>query len=479
MHAILFCNAHAPLPATLRSDHEYVLLPVLNRPLAWHLVEQCMQAGATRITFVAETSPDALRTQLDNGLRWGVDVSVTTPTGPHGATVAILAHSGEDTLVFPGCWLYPPDVLAAFTGWTGTSPRHPAAAALYELPGERKDPARQPAAPAPYIVRGIVRGTAQEQTDIRHGREQIGTQRGVLLHTLQDIYHASMDGLAGALPWLTREERETQPGVHVGHHATIHPGARLIPPVIVGSFASIDDGCVIGPFAVVGNGCVIDREAELVHSVIDATSYAGPLTFREHSFSVHNMLIRMPTGECVLVPDEFLQGAVQQPTGTARALVHRGLGLVLAILMSPVLLAQWLAGGCRFTTRTAVGRSRAATLDCALSPPVIGIRRARTGTPVLRHLPALLDVVAGRLALVGPEPLSPEAAAALAEEWERLRLAVEPGFFPPWAGLAPGPLSAEERGGINAWYARHAGIGTDARVLLGLLRHGWGHLRHA
>jgi hypothetical protein len=47
--------------------------------------------------------------------------------------------------------------------------------------------------------------------------------------------------------------------------------------------------------------------------------------------------------------------------------------------------------------------------------------RFETAVPVLRDLPLLLAVVAGRLAFAGVTPLTPAEEAALAEPWERVR----------------------------------------------------------
>lgn len=458
MRVILFCDNHEPLPPLFAATREFATLPLLTKPLAWRLAEQCVSAGAVHCTFVAANHPSGLRSLLGHGERWGITIDVATPVGGFAATLRALLSTlppEEKTLVFPACWLCPPDALKALMA--------AAAGAAISL-------ASPPPGGAPYVCASH----APQSPLAALTPDACGY--AARLRSAGDVVRASMAALNGELPWLTREEKERAPGIAVGHHATIHPSAVLKPPVVVGAYASIDAQCAVGPHAVIGERSVLDREAELCRSVVDEATYVGAMTYHEDMLLTGRMVMHAVRGTCVLMPDAALQDALESPTrgGALRRACHRAVGGVLAALCAPFLLALWLWGG-GFARRAVRGREESASLDCFQTPTLLRIREARRGSGPLRRLPEILDVAEGRLALVGPEPLIPDAADQLTQDWQRLRFAVTPGFFPPWAGLADAPLSPEEKNGINAWYARNATLGTDGLVLAGLLRRGWRH----
>ena len=76
-----------------------------------------------------------------------------------------------------------------------------------------------------------------------------------------------------------------------------------------------------------------------------------------------------------------------------------------------------------------------------------------------------LALLRGRLSLVGPYPLEPEAAAAL-EEWQRIRFDVRPGLVGFWRVLRADEL---DLGSIIRWdlhYVQNWSMGLDLRLFL-------------
>lgn len=482
MLAVIFCNTHRPLPQTLAAHYEFAMLPLANRPVAWHLVEQCVRAGITRLLFVAQEKPEALREQLGNGERWGVSIDVVPPVKArrneqaqndfetdfvteNQATLSALLREEQAVLVFPSLWLCEPEDIARLV----QQQKEPAP--VGRLLGTHR------AAPQMHIV-----GNTTPATIVRPHTPPLQ------LSTVADIYNATMQALDGNLPWLVREEKETAAGIFAGHHSNIHPEATLHPPVIIGPYVTVAAGCTIGPHAVIGASSIVDSGAEIIHSVLEAESYVGPMTYRQDMLSISNMLFSLPDEACILVPDDFLQNTLNKAGSSGRQgaqilrnIVHRCIAVILLLAFWPLPLLLWLVGGFRFHSRIIAGIEQSDSLDCEHQVSQLTIRQAATaGLPrIIALFPALLDVAAGRIALVGPEPVSMEEAASMQHEWERLRFKTRPGLIPPWAGLAPAPLNDVEKRTINAWYGRHADLRTDADVLAGLLRRGWPHLRHS
>ncbi|MBX9757151.1 MAG: sugar transferase [Beijerinckiaceae bacterium] len=84
----------------------------------------------------------------------------------------------------------------------------------------------------------------------------------------------------------------------------------------------------------------------------------------------------------------------------------------------------------------------------------------------LDELPQLIDVVAGRMSLIGPRPLLP---ADLPSQYA-LRASVLPGLT-GWAQVHGGKaVDADEKNALDEWYVQHASPATDLRILWLTLR---------
>lgn len=83
----------------------------------------------------------------------------------------------------------------------------------------------------------------------------------------------------------------------------------------------------------------------------------------------------------------------------------------------------------------------------------------------LDELPQLLNVVAGHMSLVGPRPaIDYELVHYAPEHYERF--AVRPGLTGLWQVLGRSELGFLEMLDLDVEYARLAGLGLDARILL-------------
>ncbi|MCL7425874.1 sugar transferase [Streptomyces sp. YS415] len=83
----------------------------------------------------------------------------------------------------------------------------------------------------------------------------------------------------------------------------------------------------------------------------------------------------------------------------------------------------------------------------------------------LDELPQLLNVVAGRMSLVGPRPLPPDETIALPEDIRRLRLLVKPGLSGLWQVSGRSALPLEERMHLDLSYVENWSTALDLRIL--------------
>jgi lipopolysaccharide/colanic/teichoic acid biosynthesis glycosyltransferase len=88
----------------------------------------------------------------------------------------------------------------------------------------------------------------------------------------------------------------------------------------------------------------------------------------------------------------------------------------------------------------------------------------------LVNLPAFLAVLRGELSIVGPYPLPPEAAPALAD-WQQLRFDMRPGLTGFWRTLPAHEVDLERVVRLDLHYVQNWSAGLDFRLLLQSLGH--------
>ncbi|MFH8837637.1 sugar transferase [Streptomyces sp. NPDC017868] len=132
-------------------------------------------------------------------------------------------------------------------------------------------------------------------------------------------------------------------------------------------------------------------------------------------------------------------------------------GLVLLLVLAP--LIAWAALSVTLGGSGPVLRRRTVA---GLAGRPFTMLTFRTRSP-LAALPLLLHVVAGRMSLVGPCPLTPGHRECAGEG--RRRLSVRPGVTGPWQISGRSELPWEERELLDLHYVDHHWLGMDLLIL--------------
>jgi len=111
-----------------------------------------------------------------------------------------------------------------------------------------------------------------------------------------------------------------------------------------------------------------------------------------------------------------------------------------------------------------IGADAAGFRTAADDPRITTVGRFLRRTS-LDELPQLWNVVRGDMSLVGPRPAAPGQLGDYTAEQRRVRASVRPGI----TGLAQvsgrSALPIEQAVALDLWYATHASVRTDLRIL--------------
>jgi len=400
MKAILICPAERKNVASLAEYSPLSNAPILGAPLIEYWLEHLVELKATRVLVSASDRPERVRELTGIGERWGLRIDVI----PESRELTAEEARAKYRLPSDPDWLPAPHD----AGVMDHLPNHP------ELP-------------------------------------------------LFDRYEGWMAALRALMPEAARFNRiglhQIRPGVWVGLHTRIAPGATLEAPCWIGDDAQIEAGAVIGPAAVVESRAFIDRGVEISDSLIGPDTYVGEAAIVRDSIAFHNTLTDWKLDSPVKIADNFLLCSLtDDQSGFAPARWFGRATAALAMLATvplvlPFLIKSWLTG------RPAL-RPRLAAAD----GDSIGYYELTGSGGALRRWPQLWNVVRGEFAWIGNRPLDPAQAAGMRTDFERLWLAAPVGIF----SLADSRGCPEHPGveshAHSAYYATQAGWRLDAVV---------------
>ncbi|MCD6051238.1 MAG: hypothetical protein K0Q55_2641 [Verrucomicrobia bacterium] len=403
MKAILICPAERPAVTALSETMPLVLVPMLGKNLVDYWMEHLAARGFSEATILAADRPEKVRQHVGAGERWGVKTEVLPVT-----------HEINET-----------DARAL-----------------------------------------VANGTGAQCVVLMEYLPQLPAQK------LFDSYNSWFSALSGLMQEMNSDTRigvhEIKPGIWTSLHDAISPEARLVAPCWIGRDVTIEEGAVVGPFAIIEDGVCVEKEAEVAHSVVLSDTLVGEFTEISNSVAWGDMLTHIPDGISARVPDEFLLSPLnEEPLRTPRTtFIGRVAAAALLVAIAPfailAMIRSMLNGRAYLRVKTAVK-------PCLSHSDKAGATMTYCEVPSrygwIRRWPQLWEAVCGRFALVGNRPLSPEDAAELKHDYEKLWLSVPTGVI-SLADAAVGVERFDEKARAHAcFYAIRADEQMDASIL--------------
>lgn len=405
MKAVVICPFDRPNVPSLAEGTPLAAISIFGKPLIVYWLEYLAKAGAKNVLVLAADRPDQIRTLTGNGARWGLRVDV-------------IPEARELT----------PEEAREKYGATGS-----------DWLAERN---------------GVILSDSLPGAEVK----------------LFESYAGFISALSAWMPQAAQSPRiglrEIEPGIWVGLHSRISPGAQLKAPCWIGDNVSIASDAVVGPMAVVENQIMVESAAEITDSYVGPETLVGPLTQVKGSLALGNILVNWHSGSSVRVPDAFLMCSLKdrRPHWEKSHWLGRAAAALLLLVSAPVIGAAILKGHLQGQRVLRPRRAVLPQLGGGTSSSVVYYEFSSAAT-LWRRWPQLWNILRGDFTWVGNRPINPFEAAKLVNDFERLWLAAPIGFISQ--ADAEGCLErfSDEARAHAAFYAAQANWRLDFSIL--------------
>jgi hypothetical protein len=264
--------------------------------------------------------------------------------------------------------------------------------------------------------------------------------------------------------------RELKPGVWVGLHTRVAPGAELRAPCWIGEKVYVGSGTVVGPAAILESESFIEAGTEVSHSLIGPKTLVGKFTEVRDSIACGSTLISWKYNSCIKISEPFLLCSMApaqsefKPAGViSRLAAAVALVLTLPFALLPALKSK-LRGVPVLRPLLAV-RPRSAHTAILPGDTLIYYELASV-KGWLRRWPQLWHIMRGHFTWVGNRPISPREASRLTNDFERLWLAAPLGLLSLADTEGATHFYSDDTRAHASYYAARASRGLDFVIFL-------------
>jgi NDP-sugar pyrophosphorylase family protein len=483
MEVILTCFESSESFGPLTRLQPVGLLPALNVPLLQHQIEMCVSNGLKDIHIAVVDHPVPVRSFVGDGSRWGASIKVWTLKHSCSAseTIAWLANKLVGPVLVLPVEHFVDIPLADLIAFHDSHAKK--VSTLFcekELIATSKfnddtNPLDLASLVEP-VNSGVMIADSPADADSADQRMTF-SGNWIRINTPASLWTANMACLDGHFPLLTDKLHVRRDNsLWLGHHTSIDPSADINGPILIGDLVTVGTEAKIGPYAIIGNSSIVARNALIRATLIFDHVYVGDKTNMEYSMAAGNLVMNMKIGTWVAVTDPFLVSCVREKIlipWTAR-FVSKSLAILMFFLTAPI----WVIKGIARVLRQKPFFDRIAVLEWDFTVGAAGLAKGSTvenlvfedsGNFVSR-LPGLIDVIRGRLSMVGVRPLKEANGIICMEDWAIQRFNAPAGLFTPVDAEGMNDSSEEEQIVAESLYAVKRSFREDFSVLVRAIR---------
>jgi hypothetical protein len=506
MTAILIATQKWLQMERLGERYPSAMLPLMDRPFIQHVIEILVNRGCSRFEVVLSHLPEKIEALLGDGKRWGVDVRyhlVPRPDRPY-RPLKLLADQPDNQPIL----LAHADRLV-LADIFGSKPVSPADGSVLYYFRDHTAPSGQPErkwsgwgwlsreclADIPENSdENQLQAYLEEQNDSRI--EEADLFRPLSVQSGGDLIVSHLGVLTKKNSGLMIRGQEIEATIWLARNVSLHPTAKLIPPLYIGENCRIGRGVQIGPDAVIGHNCVLDEKSSVTRSVIFPGSYVGEALELSDAIVDKNCLINVRVGSEITIREDFILGSLaekQLRRGWNR-IVSQSVAILLLMPALPIVAGLALYLKLRrpepvFSTRPVVrlpaGSDSMSWKTLALislyprklpsgekTSESVSSPSQSEGVPTgWRHfflifLPALINIAQGELRFVGVPPRTARDIQDLPQDWRAIYLKSKPGIVTE-AMVNFGPqATTDDMYSAEAVYSVSSGLKHDVKILM-------------
>lgn len=497
MKAIIIATGLGAGVAALRERYPAPMLPLVDRPFIQHIIETLVDKGVTEFDIILSHLPEKIEHLLGSGARWGSKIRfhlTREADRPYQSIRALCRNSSNDPVLLAHADRLPqlPE------GFEIRSPQEKANL-LYCLPvspqeqrertwtgwawlGEGFRSMRDEPALDDLDEAGLFRALASEN----HAFQLVDVPRMLSVQTYEDLLAAQSSVLLKEFQGLMLTGHEADRGIWISRNVSLHPAAKLTPPIYLGDNCRIGADVTLGPNAVIANNSLIDSGCIVANSIIFPGSYVGESLELQEVLVDKNLLVNVRLGAAVPITDDFILGSLSENhfrAGIGR-IISRGSAILLLGILWPVMAitALWLKlirSGPVLIKRELIKLPAPAVesqwktyhlWSFHQHPSESQMENSPLGQLFLHFLPGLVNVARGEIRFVGVRPRTRAELKRLPHDWQSLVLHSKAGLITEAETLYGSHPDDDELYSAEAFYSATAGIRHDFRIIASYLK---------
>lgn len=487
MTALIIAPGLNPDMAALNERYPSPLLPLVDRPFIQHVVEFLVDQGITRFEFILSHLPEKIEALLGDGHRWGSAFRfhlARDPFSPYNSLKNIKLDKDCETLLLVHADRLPQIDLAETRPASQT-----AEPKLFFWSDRSVSEAKEErlwtgwAWVPKNFLKGLPKNLDEEgfkshlMSLSSDGELSVKVPKPLNVRSYNDLLTSHRAVLDKNPPGLFLAGKEAEEAIWLSRNISLHPTAKLTPPVYINEDCQIDRGVQLGPHVVIGRGSVIEAKCTVENTVVFPGSYVGQGLELADVIVDKNRLINVRYGAAVTFSEDFILGDISESqigkhlSGIFSRIVAAGLLVFLwpFLLIAGLFFKLFRKGpvffkkkGVRLPTESDDTEWRFFNLLSFVSD----VQKNPLAHLFFQLIPAMVNIVKGDLRFVGVSPRSREEIQGLSSDWRALYLSAKPGIITEAYvnyGAAP---TEDERYSAEAFYSAVAGTGHDFKLLV-------------
>jgi UDP-N-acetylglucosamine diphosphorylase/glucosamine-1-phosphate N-acetyltransferase len=304
LKAVILAAGEGNRMRPLTSNRPKVMLPIANRPILEHLLNEVKGAGIAEFIFIVGYCDEQVRSYFDKGEKWGVKIAYSEQRKQLGTADAIRMVEGmvdEKFLVINGDVIVNRrDIMKLMKNASNTMSiievKDPRGLGIVELSGRKVASIHEKTERPPtlmanaglYLFTTDVFDAAARTEKSPRGEYEITDTLKILMTAKSGLYYQKLQSwLDLSYPWDLLAANESmlagleaqnlgeveenvvlKGAVAIGKNTLVRSGTYIEGPVIIGEDCRIGPNCYIRPSTTIGNGCHIGAAVEVKNSII-------------------------------------------------------------------------------------------------------------------------------------------------------------------------------------------------------------------